>query len=407
MSQINQAKIKPGRAISRIWIIPVIAALTGLWMIYDYIDSKGVSITIMMPDAEGVNVGKTLIKTRSVPIGVVSEVRLARNLQQVQVTAEIEKPYLNLLKSDSLIWSVQPRINESGISGLSTILSGIYFEFQPGSSDKTTRQFNLIPTPPLVSKNVKGRRFKLYSQSADVLQVGSPVLFKGVKVGSIETADFDWYTETMYYQIFIQSPNFNLVTENSLFWVETGVELDLSADGINFKSGSLTKLLGGAITFGRPPREPKGDVAQADRQFALSSSYKESLQQRYRDFEYYVVLLDDSVRGLKPEAPIEYRGIRIGSVEEVPVMLETHGKPYFMTKSNKSIAVLIKIEFARIYRDTALAREFWESNLDQWIDDGMRLSIKQAICSPAQSFWKLVFFQSLTTMFPGPLQITR
>ena len=280
------------------------------------------------------------IKTRSVPIGTISEVRLADNLDQVIVSAEIEKPYIGLLKSDAQIWAVQPRIDESGISGLNTILSGIYFELQPGSSETTADHFELLANPPLVSKNVEGRRFRLYSNTAEVLRVGAPIIFKGVKVGSIEKADFDWYSETMYYQIFIAAPNYNLVTDNSLFWVESGIEFDLSADGINFRTGSLIKLLGGAITFGRPEREPKGDVAKAGQGFTLSSSYKEGLEARYEDFQYYVVSLDQSVRGLKPGAPIEYRGVRIGTVVEVPALLDRDGTPHFMTADNKLIHVL-------------------------------------------------------------------
>lgn len=50
--------------------------------------------------------GKTMIKTRSVPIGIVTDVRLAENREHAIVEAEIEKLYVNLIKSDTLIWSV-------------------------------------------------------------------------------------------------------------------------------------------------------------------------------------------------------------------------------------------------------------------------------------------------------------
>jgi len=376
MSEYESAVVEKKHGISRIWIVPIVAALIGLWMIYQYLNDRGVMITISMPNAAGITAGKTPIKTRSVPIGMITEVRLADNLDQVIVSAEIEKAYLDLLKDDTLIWAVQPRIDESGISGLNTILSGIYFELQAGSSDTKAKHFELLPAPPLVSQNVEGRRFQLYSNTAEVLRVGAPIVFKGFKVGSIEKAKFDWYSETMYYQIFIEAPNYNLVTENSLFWVESGIELDLSADGINFKTGSLTKLLGGAITFGRPEREPKGDVAAEGQNFTLSSSYKAGLEERFEDFQYYLVTLDQSVRGLRPGAPVEYRGVRIGTVVEVPALLDRDGTPHFMTSDNKLIHVLIKIEFARIYHEAGVAREFWESNIDQWIKDGLRMTLQ-------------------------------
>jgi len=148
-------------------------------MIYRYLDEQGVTITITMPNAEGITAGKTLIKTPSVPIGLITEVRLAENLDQVIVVAEIDKPFIRLLSEDSQIWSVQPRIDESGISGLNAILSGIYFELEPGSNETTSRRFDLLETPPLVSQNLVGRRFQLVSKNAEVMDVGAPVNFKG------------------------------------------------------------------------------------------------------------------------------------------------------------------------------------------------------------------------------------
>lgn len=396
MSNTETAIIANKRGISRIWIIPVIAALIGAWMIYQYLDEQGTTINISMPNADGITAGKTLIKTRSVTIGVVTEVRLAKNLKHVEIIAEIEKPYIGLLTSDALIWSVQPRIDESGISGLSTILSGIYFELQPGESKTLANQFKLLKDPPLVSQNVKGRRYQLSSSNAEVLSVGGPVIFKGFKVGSIEKANFDWSTETMHYQIFIAEPNFNLVTENTLFWVESGVEFDLSADGISFKTGSLAKLLGGGITFGIPDREPKGIKANENHEFILSASFKESLEERFHDFEYYVVTLDQSVRGLRPGAPVEYRGVRVGTVVEVPALLVQDGKPNFITNARQEISVLMKIEFGRIFRNNKLAREFWTGNIEEWTRQGLRLSLQTGNLLTGGLFLEFEFFPDET-----------
>jgi len=376
MNDYEPVKITKKRGISRIWLIPIIATLIGLWMIFKYLDDRGIMITIAMPNAEGVTVGKTLIKTRSVSIGMVRQVKLAENLQQVLVSVEIEKPYINLLKSDSIIWAVEPRIDETGISGFSTILSGIYFELQPGSSKESVTHYDLLDSPPPVSKNVKGRRFRLQSNSAEVLQVGAPVIYKGVKVGSIEETNFDWYSETMNYLIFIEEPNYNLVTDNTLFWVDSGIELDLSADGINFKTGSLSQLLAGGITFGRPEREPKGRIAKDGQRFILSANFKESLEERYDDYEYYAVILDQSVRGLRPGAPVEFRGVRVGTVVEVPAVIKYQERALFLASNDQRIPVLIKIEFQRIYHDSEIARDTWINNIRQWINDGLKLSLQ-------------------------------
>jgi paraquat-inducible protein B len=77
MTDLETAVVNQKRGISRIWIVPLIAIAIGAWMIYKFLDEQGAVIHISMPNADGVIAGKTLIKTRSVPIGVVTEVRLA------------------------------------------------------------------------------------------------------------------------------------------------------------------------------------------------------------------------------------------------------------------------------------------------------------------------------------------
>ena len=59
MSESGAVIIGQKRSISRIWIVPIVAALIGLWMIYQYFDDRGVTITITMSNAEGVTAGKT------------------------------------------------------------------------------------------------------------------------------------------------------------------------------------------------------------------------------------------------------------------------------------------------------------------------------------------------------------
>ncbi|MEI8640639.1 hypothetical protein P4S68_04100 [Pseudoalteromonas sp. Hal099] len=131
----------------------------------------------------------------------------------------------------------------------------------------------------------------------------------------------------MKYGIFINEPYQNLITLNSIFWVNAGIEIDLSADGINISTGSLSKLLKGGISVGLPEQQAPGDLAQDGHNFSLSQSYKEALEERFYDFDYYIIDFEQSIRGLRPGAPVEYRGTRIGTVVEAPANVIVNGKP--------------------------------------------------------------------------------
>ncbi|MDC9564732.1 MULTISPECIES: intermembrane transport protein PqiB [unclassified Pseudoalteromonas] len=374
MTETANVTTKP--KISAIWIIPLIALLVGIWMLYQYQANVGPTIYIKMPHAEGIIAGKTEIKVRSVKIGQIDAIRLSDSQDSVIARAQIDKNYNELLTDDAKIWVVKPRIDETGISGMSTLLSGVYLEFSPGESKKLKERFVLQDEPALIGKDVKGGRFQLLSYNAEVLEVSTGIFFKNYKIGQIETATFDWKNQAMKYGIFINEPYQNLITLNSIFWVNAGIEIDLSADGINISTGSLSKLLKGGISVGLPEQQAPGDLAQDGHNFSLSQSYKEALEERFYDFDYYVIDFEQSIRGLRPGAPVEYRGTRIGTVVEAPANVIVNGKPAHFKNHNTAVPVLIKIEYGRLYHDSAAAKEFWQSSLTGWIKNGMRASLK-------------------------------
>ena len=342
------ANIKKEPVISAIWIIPVIALLVGAWMLYQYQANKGATIYISMPHAEGIIAGKTEIKVRSVKIGQVDHVRLSDTKNSVIARAQIDKHYDSLLTEDANIWVVKPRIDETGISGMSTLLSGVYLEFAPGESTKTKEHFELQDEPALIGKDVKGGRFTLLSFDAEVMDVGTGIFFKNYKIGQVETATFDWKNQAMKYSIFINEPYQNLITLNSIFWVNSGVEIDLSADGINVKTGSISRLLKGGISVALPDQQSPGDYAQEGHNFSLSNSYKDALEERFYDFDYYLIEFEQSIRGLRAGAPVEYRGMRVGTVVEAPANVIIDGKPAHFRTDSTAVPALIKIEYGRI-----------------------------------------------------------
>jgi len=370
------ANVAQKSSISAIWIIPVVALFVGVWMLYQYQLNKGQTIYITMPQAEGIIAGKTEIKVRSVKIGQIDHVRLSDSQDSVIARAQIDKNYDNLLTEDASIWVVKPRIDETGISGMSTLLSGVYLEFSPGESNRLKKRFTLQEEPALIGKHVQGGRFKLLSYNAEVLDVSTGIFFKNYKIGQIETATFDWKNQAMQYGIFIKAPYENLITLNSIFWVNSGIEIDLSADGININTGSLSKLLKGGISVGLPDQQAPGDLAQDGHSFSLSQSYKQALEERFYDFDYYLIEFEQSIRGLRVGAPVEYRGTRVGTVVEAPANVIIDGKPAHFRAKNTAVPVLIKVEYGRLYHITSVAKEYWETSINEWIENGMRASLK-------------------------------
>ena len=93
-------------------------------MIFYHFSHQGPEVTLITSSAEGLEGGKTAIKSRSVDVGVVETVTLNNDLTKVIVKARLNSGMEKLLRKDSVFWVVKPQIGREGVSGLGTLLSG-------------------------------------------------------------------------------------------------------------------------------------------------------------------------------------------------------------------------------------------------------------------------------------------
>lgn len=342
----QKVNTKPIRKISWIWFVPFITLLIGGWMLYSYMQTQGPLVTFTLKTAEGMEVGKTKIKARNVTLGVIQDITLSDDYGSIIATARMSPKAERMLKQDSQFWIVKPRIGAGGISGLDTLLSGAYIELQPGLSDKQSTSFNVLENPPVSSANSQGRRIVLEHNQAGKLKVGDPVLYEGFTVGRVEKVSFSTKDKKAHYGLFIFSPYDSLVKNRSKFWLTSGVDMKLNSDGVNIKIGSMETLMSGGVSFKVPNVLQKTeDFGKPHQQYPLYDSYDQVKERLYDNGVEYVMLFDESVRGLKVGAPIEYRGIKIGSVKKVPLQLLKSKESYHQ----KQIPVLVSIDIERIF----------------------------------------------------------
>ena len=372
----EHAYIESKPKFSVIWIIPIIAFLITGWLLYEYRINQGHTIYIKMNNAEGIVANKTEVKVRSVKVGIVKALELDLSHSGVLARVQIGNSYEELLTEDAKFWVVKPRIDQSGISGMSTLLSGVYLELEPGTSQKFSSTFTLQDEPALISNDIDGKRFKLTASKAEVLDVGTSVYFRGYRIGQIESSNFDVDSLSMQYGLFVFSPYDELISNNTIFWVSSGVNFSLDTSGVNFSTGSLSKIMKGGISVDYPPDQLPSAKAIEHKTFSLHTNYAQALEKRFDDYDYYIVEFEQSIRGLNVGAPVEYRGMRVGTVEQAPAQLEKNGEPIYFEQNNTLVPVLIKIEYGRIYEDVSIAKDYWHKNLEEWISKGLRASLK-------------------------------
>lgn len=117
-SNNGEAKIQKVKNWSPVWIFPIVTALIGAWVLFYHYSHQGPEVTLITANAEGIEGGKTTIKSRSVDVGVVESATLADDLTHVEIKARLNSGMEKLLHKDTVFWVVKPQIGREGISGL-------------------------------------------------------------------------------------------------------------------------------------------------------------------------------------------------------------------------------------------------------------------------------------------------
>ncbi len=299
-------------------------------------------------------------------------VELSQDLKQVVIKARMNPGTEPMLNDESQLWVVKPSVGRGGVTGLNTLLSGAYIELQPGKASTAKYYYELLESPPIAPPDAPGVRVFLTSADATSLSVGDPVLYRGYDVGTVELGEFDPQARSMRYQLFIRAPYDALVTDNVRFWQASGMALDMSAEGVRIEMASVTTLLSGGVTFDVLEGWPRGQQAKNNSQFQLFQN-KQSIQDGlYNEYLEYLLFFDESVRGLTSGAPVEYRGVRIGTVMTVPHFFNM--KKPLQIAFNRGIPVLIRVEAGRLY-DSLTLQEL-QLELEQAVQQGLRAVLK-------------------------------
>ncbi len=370
--KLTQARISKLKSWSPIWIVPIVTVLIGAWILFYHFSHQGPEVTLITSNAEGIEAGKTKIKSRSVNVGVVERVSLSDNLGEVIIKARLNDGMERLLHKDTAFWVVKPQIGREGVSGLSTLLSGVFIELQPGNEGSEERKFSLLDAPPLASPDAKGIRLVLTSEKAGRLSPGDPVLFRGYRVGSVETSTFDPKSRLAKYQIFVNAPYDGLLTTNVRFWKDSGIAFDVSSQGLRVEVAALSTLFAGGVSFDVPKGWDLGSPVKEKEIFRLYDNEKNIENSLYTEHRDFLLFFSDSVRGLQPGAPVEFRGIRVGTVAKVPFYTDGIRQ---RLDSDFRIPVLIHMEPERFEKE--IGDGFYtDKELEEIISRGLRASLK-------------------------------
>lgn len=313
---------KSRRTVQLVWLIPLVAALVGGWLAVKSLLDRGPVITISFKTAEGLEAGKTKIKYKDVEIGLVNSVALAPDLSGIIVTAELNKYFAPRLVEDTRFWVARARISGGSVSGLSTLLGGAYIGVDIGKSTEERRDFVGLEAQPVFTTDAPGREFVLRSDDKGSLDIGSPVFFRRLQVGQIAAYELNKDGGGVTMKVFVNAPYDKYVTANTRFWEASGFDVKLDANGIEINTQSLVSIAIGGIAFQTPAASKLLPPATPGTAFELFGTRTEAMKHPDAIVDTYTMLFNESLRGLAPGAPVDFRGITVGEVASISTQFD-------------------------------------------------------------------------------------
>ncbi|CAH2800808.1 MAG: Paraquat-inducible protein B [uncultured Caballeronia sp.] len=315
---------------SLVWVIPLVAALIGVILVVKTVSSRGPTVTISFVSAEGLEPGKTKVKFKDVDIGTVKTITLSKDHSRVLVDVQLTKEATDFAVQDTRFWVVRPRVAASGVTGLSTLLSGAYIGVDAGKSTEDQSYFVGLETPPAVTGDQKGHTFTLHGESLGSLDIGSPVYYRRVQVGQVVAFSLDKDGTGVTLQVFVNAPYDQHVGTNSRWWHASGVDLRLDSSGFTLNTQSLATVMLGGIAFQTPPNQESGPQAQNNATFRLASDQADAMRDPDGQAVHVVMNFNQSLRGLSVGAPVDFRGIVLGQVTGIGVQYDPKSHSFMM-----------------------------------------------------------------------------
>lgn len=325
--EISKVTKRGVSGIAFVWIIPLLALLVAFGVAWQSYNARGPVIIVTFQDGSGIAAGETKLKYRDIEVGEVEKIGFSEGLSMVEVHIRLDKGISEYVDASSVFWIVEPEVTAQGVSGLSTVLSGVYIE---GSWDEeigtAATSFRGSDVAPLIKPGDSGLQIAFRTTTNGSLTDNAPILFRGIQVGQVGRAQIARSGAFAISEALIYEEHRHLINSSTRFWETSGFTFSVGPTGAEIDFQSLATLIGGGVTFdtfvsgGDSVRDGEVfevyDAKETARNSLFTVSEVDPLQ--------ISVIFDENVSGLTVGAPVELIGLRIGSVSSLSGIVDVN-----------------------------------------------------------------------------------
>ncbi|MGE8067611.1 intermembrane transport protein PqiB [Pseudomonas sp. NPDC089569] len=274
--------------------------------------AAGIKVKVKLTDFEGLQAGRTPVMYKGIQVGTLKALKIDADLSGANAELTLDPLAEDYLVDGTQFWVVKPSISLAGITGLEALVKGNYIAVRPGDKGAAPqREFVARPKAPPLDLRAPGLHLVLFTDNLGSLEVGSPVLYKQVKVGSVQSYQFSRKKNQLVIGVHIEKEYEDLVNASTRFWNASGITLTGGlTGGIQVKSESLQSLMAGGIAFETP--QAKAPLQKRIPRFRLFASHEDATQKGA-----IITIKVDRADGLRAGTPIRFKGLDVGKIEGV------------------------------------------------------------------------------------------
>lgn len=272
----------------------------------------GIKVTVRLSDFDGLQEGRTPVMYKGIEVGTLKTLAIEPSLDGATAELTINPLAEEYLVEGTEFWVVKPSISLAGISGLEALVKGNYIAVRPGESGgPAARNFVARSKAPPLDLGAPGLHLVLVSDQLGSLEIGSPVLYRQIKVGSVQSYQLRRDGGQILLGVHIEPDYVHLVNSSTRFWNASGISLKGGLSGVEVKSESLQTLLAGGIAFDTPDPKATRSSRKVQR-FTLHADRDSALQ-----LGVPITLRLSDGDGLQPGTQVRYKGLEVGRVEHL------------------------------------------------------------------------------------------
>ncbi|HEX2165421.1 MAG TPA: MlaD family protein, partial [Thermoanaerobaculia bacterium] len=372
-----EARVHPIEWSPWIWLLPALAILAVGWFVVRYAVFGGGEVTVRFVEARGLD-RYSPVRYRGAKVGTVQEINIDEDLAQVVVRISMDAGMRDALREGTSFWIVEPDLS----GGLGSLLTGTYIGIAPGPGEPT-RVFQGREHPPILAAPEPGKIFLLEASGLGTATIGSPVEFRGMRVGRVLGGEYDHRRGVTTMNVFVLEPFAVYVRETTRFWRAGGFELGLEGGKLSLGDLSLGSLLTSAFSF-YTPEVLAGELVPEGTRFELFETEAAAVADSGGPNLPYRVSFPGPVGGLAAGTPVTLRGVQVGRVREVRLRyvpetgtLET---PVILVVDPRKLEIPVPAGTTR-----AELRATLDAAMARLVDGGLRATLQTSLILPGAS----------------------